>query len=194
MLFNLGPYFKTVFRNVEDTDTRQAIQREERDIARRNDEEEEDTRISIDLWEDKSSVSVDALLTFLQTFIQGQTFTQNQSKDAKEKSSSEESNTADQREPTYKAPKDTQTAKAVSAYQSMNEKTAPAPQPQSSGTQTADADLIAGTEARDIFVLIEDLEVLKERGVSELFIEPAVSFVESLKTAVMREKSTLNIK
>ena len=192
MFSNLGPLFKTVFRQAEETDTRQAIQREEKKQNRKRKENEEDHRISIDLWEDKSSVSVEALQSFLITFIKGKTF---------EVSAGKKDNHPNDTSAPHEAPNETAQIKngaqttaqhrAISAYQSMNDKvTAPnnSPKPQA---PIADADLIKSKEARAIYALIEDLDFLKEHGIIEIFIEPADNFVESLRQAVYIEKLKL---
>jgi len=193
MFSNLGPLFKTAFRKTEETDTRQHIKREERDIARRKNDEEEDSRISIDLWEDKQSVSVEALQAFLTNFIQGKTFRKSNPASA-DTSKNSALKTAQSPPPT--TPKNTQTARAVSAYQSIAEKTAP---PQSAITENkksemiAEADLIESDETRRIFALIEKLEKLKENGVTDLTIEPADSFTESLERAIAKQINRFSI-
>jgi hypothetical protein len=192
MFSNLGPLFKTVFRQAEETDTRQAIQREDKKQNRKRKENEEGHRISIDLWEDKSSVSVEALQSFLITFIKGETFEVSTNNKNDQENNSNPHNAASKERPQIKNEAQTTVQKrAISAYQSMNEKvTAPTnlPKPQ---TPIADADLIESKEAREIYKLIEDLDFLKERGVIEIFIEPADNFVESLRQAVYIEKLKL---
>ena len=196
MFSSLGPLFKTVFRQAEETDTRQAIQREERKQNRKRREDEEDHRISVDLWEDKSSVSVEALQSFLITFIKGETFQEGQEQ-PKENQPVEKDVKLDSNKPQPQSKDAVTTAqqRAVSAYQSMSEKVSPSPSTENIGSTlsqpTADADLIESKEARAIYTLIEDLDFLKERGITEIFIEPADSFVESLRHAVHLQKLRL---
>ncbi len=193
MFSNLGPLFKTVFRQAEETDTRQAIKREEKKQNRKRKEDEEDHRISVDLWEDKSSVSVEALQSFLITFIKGETF-QEDLKKSQDKTPRNEKPPKENASTFSEKQRATTTAqqRAVSAYQSMSDKITPQEGlNESPSLPTADADLIESKEARDIYTLIKDLDYLKEQGVTEIFIEPAESFVESLRYAVYLQKLRL---
>lgn len=190
MLSNLGPLFKTVFRQAEETDTRQAIQREDKKQNRKRKENEEDHRISVDLWEDKSSVSVEALQSFLITFIKGETFETSGKEPVSEKESLPKDNNVSRPAQKHNA-KNTAQHRAISAYQSMNEKVTPSTNTQKPQTPVSDADLIESKEAREIYKLIEDLDILKEHGIIEIFIKPADNFVESLRNAVYLEKLKL---
>lgn len=190
MFSSLGPLFKTVFRTAEETDTRQAIRREEKEQGRQRKDAEDDHRISIDLWEDKSSVSVDALQSFLIAFIKGETFAVSGKNSANNLSTNTTQATSDK--PTEKKQaKTTVAARAAYAYEAMNEKTAPIQHETLSDQTLSDADLIQSKEARHIHKLIENLEFLKSKGVQEIFIEPADSFVESLEIAINAQKKHL---
>ena len=72
MFSNFGPLFKTVFRQAESMDTRQAIRREDKKVKRQGQEFEEETGSPIDIWEDDTRVSVESLRTFLINFVQSQ--------------------------------------------------------------------------------------------------------------------------
>ena len=52
---------------------------------------------------------------------------------------------------------------------------------------------IESKEYRDIYTLIQDLEILAQKGIKELFIYKSETFVQSLKTAVDKEKERLDI-
>ena len=193
MFSSLGPLFKTVFRQAEETDTRQAIRREEKEQGQKQREQEEDNRISIDLWEDKSSVSVEALQSFLITFIKGGTYT-NTPETSNKPNQSVSQETGSKPVIEKKQAQTTVAQRAASAYEAMNAKTAPQkPVNEGDSSKIPAADRIQSAEARQIYKLIDDLESLKERGVAEIFIEPADSFVESLAIAIASKKRRLGI-
>lgn len=180
MFSNLGPLFKTVFRQAESTDTRQAIRREEKEQGRGKNNPEEDNRISVDLWEDNTSVSVISLQAFLIDFL-------------KDKSFSDKTNISNQpaqSEVPSKPPQNTFVARATNAYQSLSEKTQ-APSGASQIEEISSADLVESEEVRKIYALIEDLDLLSNKGIKSLYIEKADSFVESLRQAVRIQKSKL---
>jgi len=113
MFSNLGPLFKTVFRQAESTDTRQAIRREEKEQGRGNKEAQEDTHISVNLWEDNTSVSVTSLQAFLIDFLKDKTF-------------SDKADISNQMAPfqtQQQKPQNTFVARATNAYQTMAEQT-----------------------------------------------------------------------
>ncbi|NCO03775.1 MAG: hypothetical protein GW903_06255 [Alphaproteobacteria bacterium] len=180
MFSNLGPLFKTVFRQAESTDTRQAIRREEKEQGRGNKEAQEDTHISVNLWEDNTSVSVTSLQAFLIDFLKDKTF-------------SDKADISNQMAPfqtQQQKPQNTFVARATNAYQTMAEQTQKPPRaPQIEEISTAD--LVESEEVRKIYTLIEDLELLSRKGIDSLYIEKAESFVESLRQAVRVAKSKL---
>lgn len=187
MFSNLGPLFKSTFRKAEQTDTRQAIQREDKKQNRKRKEKEEDHRISIDLWEDKSSVSVEALQSFLITFIKGETYIPSSRSDNESSTTEDKDTPAITKPPDRKKPQTTKQHRAISAYESMNDRIDPSPILPKEQTHIADADLIESKEARAIYKLIEDLDLLQEHGIMEIFIDPSDNFVDSLRGAVAHE-------
>lgn len=191
MFSQLGPLFKTTFRHAESNDTRQAIPHDERDKGRRKREEEEqkDSNAS-DLWEDNMTVTVGALRTFLINFLK--------TLPGAEDSAIAQQNPAEKisiRPKERKRPTSTKNARAVRAYQSMAEKaqeSAPAPPPEKTSDRIEPtADLLESKELRDIHTLIDDLDNLAQKGVHDLQILKADSFLESLKNAVLAEKSKI---
>lgn len=189
MFSQLGPLFKTTFRQAESNDTRQSIPHEERDEQRRRHEEteKEDKK---DMWEDDTSVTIPALRTFLMNFLK----TMPGMEDMLSQPAEVEKKPLSGRPPEPTRPTNTRNAKAVRAYQSMAEKATPsAPletaQPDKRPEPTAD--LLQSKELRDIYALIDDLELLDRRGIKLLHIRKADSFIESLKQAVVLEKSKI---
>jgi len=182
MFSNLGPLFKTVFREAEPTDTRQAIRREEKEQGRKKQDDEADNRISIDLWEDSASVSVTSLQAFLVDFINDK-----KTNDKKVISKTESNHVQNDKA----KPQNTFVAKATNAYQTMADKTAPAKEEPAQIQNISEADLIESEEMRKIYKLIEDLEELSAKGIESLYIEQAESFVDSLINAVRLQKSKL---
>ena len=182
MFSNLGPLFKTTFRKAESTDTRQGIQREDKKITRHRDEKPDDNRISVDLWEDDASVSVESLRAFLIDFL----------KNNKNKDATKVENYAKPLENKTAKPKNTIIAKATNAYQSLAEKTAPSSIPSlKENDPVSDADLIESEEIRRIHTLIEDLDTLSSNNINALYIQKADSFVESLQNAVRLQLSNI---
>lgn len=188
MFSNLGPLFKTTFRLAETSDARLAIPHEERD-QRRKEEEEEQQQAPEDPWQDNTSVTVTALRTFLINFLKtlpgGEDIAQmaesNQTETYQTPSSARPKETA--------RPTNTRNAKAVRAYQSMAEKSVTVTPDSSSKEETKKrveptADLLQSQELRDIYALIQDLDILIQNNVRELEIKKADSFLEALKNAV----------
>ena len=188
MFSQLGPLFKTTFRQAESNDTRQAIPHEERDQQRRRRQEEEKEE-KTDIWEDNTSVTVEALRAFLINFLKT-------IPGIEDNPILNQENTDDAlptRPPESRRPTNTKNAKAVRAYQSMAEKSTtarPPPKPTSDKIEPT-ADLLESKELRDIYTLIDDLDVLARKGIQVLHIEKADSFIESLKQAVHSVKSKI---
>lgn len=190
MFSQLGPLFKATFRQAESTDTRQAIRREENKGNRRRDEDEDAADTSA-LWEDSTGVSIEALQAFLIAFLNGETGPHPETATGHEAQTSlPEAPAEPQPAP---PPVNLAASHATHAYQSMAEKLEPHPHipPVHPRPQTADVDLVHGSEIRLIHQLIDDLEILMQNGVTELNIERADSFLDSLKAAVILEKSKL---
>ena len=183
MFSQLGPLFKTTFRQAESNDTRQKIPHEERDDNRQKQNEEEKKESNNDLWEDSTNVSVDALRAFLINFLG----TLPEAQDIPLPPSPSKQENLSARPPEARRPTNTKNAKAVRAYQSIAAQSeTPRPQQQDAPLKRPEpsADMIESKELRDIYTLIDDLDILVKRGVQDLNIQKADSFVESLKNAV----------
>lgn len=190
MFSQLGPLFKTTFRQAESTDTRQDIKHYEKDDGRKK-REQEDRQETSEFWEDTTSVSTEALRTFLVNFLK----TIPEEADGRLSESAPEA--PEEKIQEYRAPKTSVTARALHAYQSMNEKThtgspPPRPEPENMPDTAQSADgvsLLPGSDVRIIHTLIDDLKTLSEGGLETLTIQKADSFLDSLVTAVNLEKS-----
>ncbi len=183
MLSQLGPLFKTTFRQAESNDTRQHIPHEEKDNQNRKKDNNSKNQSNNDLWEDNTTVSVDALRVFLIDFIK----TIPEAKDMEFVTNKEAIQNKRPHEKTR--PKNTHNAKAVRAYQTMAEHATPTPVSNIDNSLVNNdptADKIQSQELRDIYNLIQNLELLSNKGVKNLNIEKAQSFVESLKNAVAK--------
>jgi len=190
MFSQLGPLFKTTLRQAESNDTRQHIPHDERDKGRRKREEAEQEKTAPDPWVDDTSVSVDALRTFLVNFLKTMPGAQDGVTGGIEATEQSLSN----RPPEKTRPTNTRNAKAVRAYQSMADKagdTKPPPPSQNKNKAEPTADLLESQELRDIHNLIDNLDRLQNKGVQALHIRPASSFVESLKDAVQLSLSKI---
>ena len=188
MFSQLGPLFKSTFRQAEANDTRQKIPHEERDSDSRKKERQSKEEKTSDFWEDNTTISVQSLRTFLVNFMHS-------SYPSDSSSASSVSQQTESIRPVEKnRPLNTTNAKAVRAYQSMAEKTQkPASILEESDTTTenSDKDKVQSQELRDIHKLIDDLDFLEKKGLRELRILQANSFVESLKNAVFLAKSNI---
>lgn len=192
MFSQLGPLFKTTFRQAESNDTRQGIPHDERDKGRRKREEAEKKEIHQELWEDDTSVSVIALKTFLINFLKTLPGTE----DTAFIESREDKAPLPTRPPERTRPTSTRNARAVRAYQSMarhqaNTGTSYTPSATTQKSAAPTADLLESKELRDIHKLIDDLDIVAANGVDILHIFKADSFIESLQNAVRLAKSKI---
>lgn len=195
MFSNLGPLFKTTFRKAEANDARLNIPHEERDKGRKKREEEEQKPAPTQAWVDDTSVSISALRIFLIDFLKTipraphkASAPEQQDPHASAERTPPESLSS--RPPERSRPTNTQNAKAVRAYQAMaHQASADKPPPPPENRDKTGAEMIESKELRDIYALIDDLDTLIQRGVQDLRILKADSFVESLKNAVALKKS-----
>ncbi len=189
MFSQLGPLFKTTLRQAESADTRLEIRREEKENPGKKRDEQDAADNTGDLWEDSTSVSVEALRTFLIEFLKGR------GEDVPEArvSAAEENIYAGITPPPPLRPASPMAAKAVKAYAStagQNHHPAPPPVMPEQTEETVDlADLLKADELRTIHALIHELDLLSRKGVQTLTIEKAETFLESLVQAVRLEKA-----
>jgi hypothetical protein len=193
MFSQLGPLFRTTFRQAEPSDTHLHIPHEERNKNKKKEEDSHNSSQSSDLWEDNTDVTVEALRQFLVNFLKtlpGYTDSENLNFENNQESPS--------KRPHEKTrPTNTRNAKAVRAYQAMaeqNSSEAAAPVNQSvkpKENPAPTANLLESRELRDIHNLIDDLDVLKNAHIQSLEIRPAETFLESLKNAVRLKKSKI---
>lgn len=194
MFSQLGPLFKTTFRQAESNDTRQKIPHEERDPPQRDKDDKEEKIDDDVLWQDSTTVSIAALRNFLINFLN--TMPEAQIIDQSMDPNFETSDIDEVHVPQVNRPKErerptnTHNAKAVRAYQAIANKTqegrANTPQTQSGPTyrKPPSADQIENKELRDIYQLIDNLEILSNKGVQDITIQKNGSFVESLQSSV----------
>lgn len=189
MFSELGSLFKTTFRQAEANDARQHIPHNERDNGHNKKKDKNENRNNDTLWEDTTGVSVNALHLFLIDFIKSKPETSTLD-------FSQSETIKGRRPPQSSRPTSTQNAKAVRAYQAMANHTPPREQiiktdVNRNENDKSNLDMIKSQELRDIYKLIKDLELLSNNNIMQLKINPAGSFVESLKNAVKVEKSNL---
>jgi len=186
MLSNLGPLFKTVFRQAESADARLEIRREEKENSGKKKDHEEDAGTDDALWQDSTGVSVGALRTFLIEFLKSHGAPAEQVI-VPDMAPSE--NSAGQK-PAVSAV----AARAVKAYTSMTAATAYTPPQIQAETPPAapvdEASLLRADEIRSIHTLIADLDTLAKEGVETLTIQMnGGTFLESLTEAVRLVKA-----
>lgn len=188
MFSQLGPLFKTVLRQAESADTRLAIRRDEKQDQGKKQDFDSPSEDSSALWEDSTTVSVDALRTFLIEFLKtrGEALTDEETA---------LSAAAHQLQADRAAPPDPAiSAKAARAVKAYGTAAAHPAAPDTPVEETGEdghenlADLLAADELRTIHRLIHELDLLARRGVSMLAIEKAATFLDALVAAVQLEK------
>lgn len=188
MFSQLGPLFKSQFRKTESNDTRQNIPHKEQDIVHNNRDNKEQKSTSDEAWTDDTSVSVNALRAFLIDFLK----TLPGGNDNQFLNQIEPAENPNSRPKEKARPTNTRNAKAVRAYQTMAAHAAQLEPPinhHENSSNEPTADKLQSKEIRDIYSLIQDLDILAARGITNLNFLLADSFVESLKQAVELEKS-----
>ncbi|PZO85399.1 MAG: hypothetical protein DI626_07510 [Micavibrio aeruginosavorus] len=171
--------FKTAFRQAEAADTRLEIRRDEKNEHGHSEEHEEKEDTSA-LWEDKTTVSVEALKAFLIAFL-------------KEKGVAEDhaaiSAAATQQSTLPQKPLTTVATRAVKAYTALAPQTPPPPVSEPLTENIPLADQLKNDELRTMHILIRELDILAARGVHDLTIEKADTFLNALVLAVEKAKS-----
>ena len=172
----LDNIFRTTFRHTESADTWMGIRREEpRDDQRRKKDEDGEKKERLQ-WEDDTVVSIAALKQFLSTLIAPE-------------SEFQQTKTEGHEMPALSSQQQ-RAHNAVHAYQNtaqhapttpVTPPTAPAPEPS-----------LSQDENRAIYLLLNDLDLLLQNGVTALTIRKEGSFLESLTQAAktMLEKVT----
>lgn len=183
MFSQLGPLFKTTFRQAESADARLEIRREEKENHRKREDDAEDDSGTDDLWQDSMEVSIDALRGFLLDFLKNH--------GAKPPALSIEDPASVQIHPEERAPASPLAARAAQAYGNAYAQThtphppLPVVEAESSTPENiSPADLLESSEIRDIYALIEDLDTLSKQNVQMLPITMVGTFLESLGEAV----------
>lgn len=186
MFSELGPLFKTTFRQAESNDTRQKIPHEERDHPNKNKNNDTKQESDDDLWQDSTTVSLEALRNFLINFMA--TLPGAQETDIP--LTKEETPKTQQRPKEKNRPTSTHNAKAVRAYQSMaahNERQNTAKrETEPTYRKPPSADQIENRELRDIYQLIDNLDYLANKGVQDITILKSGNFLESLQASIQR--------
>ena len=189
MFSSLGPLFKTQLRQAEAADTRLEIRRDEKQEQGKKREPENESDEASFLWDDSTSVSVEALRTFLIEFLKGRGEPVPEAPAPVGEPSLMAGLT-----PQPRPPASSRAAAAVKAYTAMSgqQQHFEPPSPPQEPETPEDVDLVSllkADELRTIHVLIGELDILARKGVQTLVIEKADTFLESLVQAVRLEKS-----
>lgn len=185
MFSQLGPLFKTHLRQAEKSDARLEIRRDDPHDQRKKQDDGGDEDDTSALWEDSTSVSVEALKSFLAEFLRTRG----------EEVSKPQTHAEDvpALAPEYRPPASTRAARAVAAYGASAAHAAPSAEPpppeviEPPRPAVDLVDLLRADEVRTMHVLIAELESLSRRGVQTLTIDKAETFLEALVMAVHRE-------
>lgn len=183
LLFSqLGPLFKTVFRKAEQSDARFEIRREEKEQHRKKEDETQETPDDIDLWADSTSVSIQALRSFLIDFLKSK------GDDVPEEQIGLSQNAVPLPYTTHVL-ENPVAQKALKAYATMSSygQAPVSSAPQESVSQNL-SDLLAVDELRTMHVLIAELDILSGKGIQTLIIEKDESFLKALVMAVQKAK------
>lgn len=185
MFSRLDPIFKSQIRHAETLDTRQGIRREEQAGGRPRGEEKPQDEQDRQVWEDETTVSIVALLSFLEQLTI----------DAADQHASAGSGEAHQKpqtprpspNPPAHAPEiPSRAAHAASAYQKTyrathgDERIAAAP-------EAMPKIQLLPEEIRIIHQLINDLKKLGGRNINTLPLRKSGSFLQSLVDSVKQE-------
>ena len=192
MFSRLDPYFKTQMRQTENTDTRQAIRREEKQDSKKKDSHKSQNTDN-SLWEDSSGVSVEALEAFLSQFLE-ESYTEESSgflTEQKQKTRTEEDSrinmpSENSEEPAM--PQNTHTARALQAYQTMSYRAHPEElllnAEQNRASLTTPQNGLSTQEVRMIHALIDNLKTLAEHNIHSVTIEQADSFLQGIEKGI----------
>ncbi len=184
MFSQLGPLFRTHLRQAESTDARLEIRRDEKQDHKKKDEQEGEADAGGSLWEDTTSVSVEALRAFLIEFLK------TRGDDMPQTQITGDTAFAQPPQPEKRTPINNRAAQAVKAYTSMagQSQYEPPAQEKSEAEEVDLVSLLKADELRTIHILIHELELLARKGVQTLTIEKADTFLEALVVAVRTEK------
>lgn len=180
MYARLDALFKTGVRQTEATDARMAIRRDDpRDERGRKHERAEDDETDNE-WEDSTEVSLQAFKNVLLGLI-------GYAESGKNASPSASSPAPAQPERTPASPTAARAAQAYSqTYKATHPAEAPPPSPPPQPAADEAAVTLTQQEQRTIHALLQDIEKLKQRGVTTLKITPADSIVQSLRQAITK--------
>lgn len=184
MFSTLGPMFKTVFRQAEHADTRHEIRREEKENGGKKKNPHEDEDAFNALWEDSTTVSVEALRTFLLEFLKNQ---------GGEGAFARASQTSEVIEPTEEKPfVSPVAAQAVKAYTSMASQPSYNPQHPPVAEKPESGNQFRSEEVRTIHALIVELNTLENKGLQMVTIQIGNgSFIDAVVAGVRAAASTV---
>lgn len=180
MFSGLGQILKPAIRQAEETDAHLYLQKQDRDQNRKKRDQKTDKDDYFDT-EDRASVSVDALYTFIANMIAESHDTGETIKTEGDKPLHDTAPTQNPAQPSQNA----QTAKAAGAYAHAAETintSAPLPQTDRSNKTTDSKNEL-------LYDLLKEIKILKARNIQEIYIEKADTFQESLINAIMHAKA-----
>lgn len=184
MVSQLGPLFRTMFRQAESADARLEIRREEKEHRKKRDEADDESAENDAMWEDSTTVSIEALRSFLIDFLKSH------GADAPQETVSLAAQ--DMPPPEQRPPVSSVAARAAKAYGAFTPAPPPViPHPDSVSTEEQEADpaaLLPAAEIRAIHTLIADLEALAAGGQTTLSFKMTGTFLESLAAAVRERR------
>lgn len=184
MYSRLDPIFKSQMRQAETLDTHHGIHRHLDDESRRRKDSDDTHNSDPALWEDSTTVSIEALRAFLKNLLA------DSQPDHKTEGPKDSVTKKSDKQP----PKSGAAARAASAYQrtysaTHYDDTEHAPLPVEPDDKNTAAIKLEPEERRAMHALIDDLKILAEAGHRNLVIEKNTSFLASLIEAVKKAKA-----
>lgn len=180
MFSKLGTTIPPFLRQAESTDTHQYIRRHERDQGRRKNFENHDA--DADNYDDEASVSVEALLLFLESMASATGHKTHKATISNEHEIAHNKATSPASPSLYAAHAYAHAAKTSPV--SSSEAATPSYPPDQATIQTTDS---AGNTL--ITDLITEVRALKDSGVKMLYIERGDSFADSLFQAIEKART-----
>lgn len=181
----LEPLFRTTFRHAESTDARLGIRHdEEKDEGRKKDKKDNQNE-ALGTQEDKASVSVSALLGFLEGLVLS---TENTPPDTEGTTPKTPDISLEAEFRPSHSPPSPAAAKAIQSYQNtakaVHDKNIPEDHKPLQPLAPDEIPALSNEEIRTIHQLITDLSTLKKKNIQTLSLHIIGSFLDSLALAV----------
>lgn len=178
MFSRLEPFFKTSFRQTEYADARLMLREKEKQKSRNQSHDDFTNEDEQDLWTDQTVVSIDALRTFLISFLRNEVESENNDKDQSKRIQNIQSTDS---------PPNALNGRAAQAYKTTAMRNAETEPQENSMPQSIHSVKIE--EIRVMNQLITDLNKLASNNIEHIVIPKEDSFLKSLQSAVQKAQN-----